>query len=109
MNPRILFAALLLGLDATAFSQTYNPPKIRITVKVVGEEGQPVSGADATLVFNEGPVGFGKVKEFPVVTDDRGNFTAEGYSETGTFGFMRRSIHKDGYDESGVNAGQSTK
>jgi len=72
---------------------------------VVGEDGQPVSGADATFVFNEGPVGFGTVKEVPVVTDEKGNFTAEGYSETGTVGFVRRSIHKDGYYESGVNAG----
>jgi hypothetical protein len=54
MNSRILFAALLLGVNATAFSQTYSLPKIRVTVHVAGEDGQPVSGADAILVFNEG-------------------------------------------------------
>jgi hypothetical protein len=109
MNSKLLLAALLFSSSATCFAQTYSFPRIRVTVHVVGEDRQPVSGADATFVFNEGPVGFGKMKEVPVVTDEKGNFTAEGFSETGTVGFVRRSIHKDGYYEAASTPGHSMK
>lgn len=85
---------MLLGVAAAA--QQMGWPLAKLAVHVVGEHGEPIPGADATITFREklsdqNAWAVGK-------TDSEGYFTAEGYSDKRLFGFVRKA----GYYESGT-------
>jgi hypothetical protein len=77
----------LLGTAATVRQAGW--PLAKLTVHVVGEQGEAISGADVTINFreklsNQNAWVVGK-------TDNEGNFTAEGHSDRRLSGFVRKA------------------
>lgn len=91
-----LFICLGALLGVAAAVQQVGWPLAKLTVHVVGEQGEPIPGADVTISFREklsdqNAWAVGK-------TDSEGNFTAEGHSDKRLAGFVR----KEGYYEAGT-------
>ncbi len=91
-----LFICLGALLGVAAAVQQVGWPLAKLTVHVVGEQGEPIPGADVTISFREklsdkNAWAVGK-------TDDKGDFTAEGHSDRRLGGFVR----KVGYYDSGT-------
>jgi hypothetical protein len=76
-------------------------PNIRFTVHVMGEDGNPLEGVKTTVIFHPGGRE-DQITQVAVVSDENGNFTAEGTSYDGTFG-VSQLLSKDGYYGSGVS------
>ena len=84
----------LLGIAAAVQQVVW--PQAKLTVHVIGEQGEPIPGADVTISFREklsdqNAWAVGK-------TDPDGNFTAEGHSDKRLGGFVRKA----GYYDSGT-------
>lgn len=91
-----LFICLGALLGVAAAVQQVGWPLARLTVHVVGEQGEPIPGADVTISFREkmsdqNAWAVGK-------SDNEGNFTAEGHSDRRLGGFVRKA----GYYDSGT-------
>jgi hypothetical protein len=76
-----LFICLGALLAVAATVQQVGWPLAKLTVHVVGEQGEPIPGADVTISFREklsdqNAWAVGK-------TDNEGNFTAEGHRAEG--------------------------
>ena len=99
---KIVLIALAVAavLGATVAS---TPPKVRFTIHVVDEDGKPVKGATASIIFHPTPIDSDPYTTADVVSDENGNFTAEGASAYGDFA-MRKPLIKEGYYSSGLNA-----
>jgi hypothetical protein len=83
----------MLGRVAAAVQQV-GWPLAKLTVHVVGEQGEPIPGADVTISFREkmsdrNAWAVGK-------TDTEGNFTAEGHSDKRLSGFVRKAGYYEG-------------
>lgn len=83
-----LFICLGALLAIAATVQQVGWPLAKLTVHVVGEQGEPIPGADVTISFREklsdqNAWAVGK-------TDNEGNFTAEGHSDKRLSGFVRK-------------------
>ena len=98
MKTAILSLIAVVGMGAVA---VLNFPKIRFTVHVVGEDGKPISGANATFLFNQDSSNLDKTTQVAGITDGNGNLTAEGYSPFGAI--AGQPFAKDGYYGSGVS------
>ncbi len=84
-----LFICLGALLAVAATVQQVGWPLAKLTVHVVGEQGEPIPGADVTISFREklsdqNAWAVGK-------TDNEGNFTAEGHSDKRLSGFVRKA------------------
>jgi hypothetical protein len=99
MKIKLLLVGILAAAGAVGVAEQAGFPKMRFTAHVVGEDGAPVPDASATFIFNAAPVGAEQTTEVQEITDGNGNFTAEGYSQTGVLNW-RKSLIKDGYYES---------
>jgi hypothetical protein len=102
-----VFILLLVAVAAIGAVAVLNFPKIRFTVHVVGEDGQPISGANAMFLFNQDSSALNKMTQVPGVTDGNGNLTAEGYSPYGTV--AGQPFTKDSYYVSNASIPQFTK
>lgn len=105
MKLKTVVFGLLTAVAALGADQLGQLPKMRFTVHVVEEDGQPIPGVNATFMFNESAVGFGKLIEVNAVTDNNGAFTVEGYSENGVIGTKSHGLNIDGYYDGFINAG----
>lgn len=89
----IFFGALLC---VTAAVQQIGWPLARLTVHVIGEQGEPIPGAEVKIGFRE------KLSDQNAwvvgKTDNEGNFTAEGHSDKRLGG----SVRKESFYESGT-------
>ena len=92
----IICLAALLGVAAVDVAKKqFELPKARLTVKVADEQGNPVSGANVNLVFQD-PI----TREGAPIngrTDALGVFSAEGGSNSRVGG----NVQKDGYYRAG--------
>ncbi len=89
-----IFICLGALLGVAAAVQQVGWPLAKLTVHVVGEQGEPIPGADATITFREklsdqNAWAVGK-------TDGEGNFTAEGHSDKRLSGFVRKENYYEG-------------
>jgi hypothetical protein len=105
MKLKLIILWLMTAMAALGADLLGQFPMMRFTVHVIGEDGQPIPGVNATFMFNEAAVGFGKLTEVSAITDNNGTFTVEGYSENGVIGTKTHGLNKDGYYDGGVNAG----
>ena len=89
-----LFICLGALLGVAAAVQQVGWPLAKLTVHVVGEQGEPISGADVTISFRE------KLSDQNAwvvgKTDTDGNFTAEGHSDKRLSGFVRKAGYYEG-------------
>ncbi len=92
----ILLAALLAVAAATNVVNRFETPTVKVTVKVIGEDQQPIKGANVSLGFGNTSVSG--------ATDINGLFTGEGRCR-GDYG---SSVTKEGFYLSGVSAPQLT-
>jgi hypothetical protein len=76
--------------------------QIRFTVHVIGEDGAPLAGVKTSVIFHPNASRQDQITQINVISDENGNFTAEGPSQDGTFG-VGQLLSKDGYYGSGVN------
>jgi hypothetical protein len=96
-------ALILLGvfaLGAAGVAEVAAFPRARLTIHVIGEDGQPIQAANVEVDFNV------RTKDSLIgavigPTDTNGNFTAEGEGSAGTLG---GGVTKDGYYRSGFDA-----
>lgn len=72
-----------------------NFPRIRFTVHVIGEDGEPIPGVQTSYNFNQDSSTEDKIIQVTEVTDSNGNFTTEGYSRYGIV--AGQPLIKDGY------------
>ena len=90
----VICLGALLGIAATV--QQVGWPLAKLTIHVVGEQGEPIPDADVTISFRE------KLTDRNAwtagKTDKAGNFTAEGHSDKRLSG----SVRKTGYYEAGT-------
>ena len=91
-----LFICLGVLFGVAAAAQQVGWPLAKLTVHVLGEEGELISGANVRIGFRE------KLSNRDVwavgATDSDGKFTAEGYSDKRLGG----SVGKEGYYDSGT-------
>lgn len=73
-------------------------PQVNVTVRVVGEDKNPIAGVTASFVFDE-QYKYNAIVPLNGNTDATGLITAQGYSAFGRFG---ANLKKDGYYLSGV-------
>jgi hypothetical protein len=100
MKMKIIFISLA-AIAAIGAVVAITSPKIRFTVHVSGEDGNPIEGVKTSVVFH--PNGHqDQITQIAVVTDENGNFTAEGNSYDGSFG-LGQLLGKPGYYPSGVH------
>lgn len=96
---------LLVSSAITCFGQAPSCPKMRFTVHVIGEDGQAIPNVSITLIF-DGAVYGSKISEpVDVSTNTAGDFTVEGYSESGTITSNGKGLHKEGYYRGFINTG----
>ena len=87
-----------MALGAVSVVQLAGPPRARVTLHVVGEDGRPIPDVKVLMTF------LGDSKANPVtrvegLTDGSGNFTGEGLSG----GQIGSGLTKDGYYFAGAN------
>jgi hypothetical protein len=99
MKNKILISvgALLCVAAAGVVEKQFELPKAKVNVRMVDEQGAPVSGVNMRFVFAQARDA-NAIVNVNGVTDNKGEFTAEGYTD-GVFGAY---ITKQGYYLGGV-------
>jgi hypothetical protein len=101
MKIKILLYLSLLSVVFDLQSQTSNQwkgfPEAKVTVRVVGEDGKPISGVTANFVFGGKYDYDHTLVKVTGETDASGLFTAQGY----TYGSFGADLRKTGYYMSG--------
>ena len=108
MRIKLLLAGLMAIAGMLGVAQLTGFPQMRFTAHFIGEDGTPISGVNATFVFNQDQFRRDKFIQIPVSSDASGNFTVEGYSEDG-IPSTTAGLGKEGYYGGGISSGHFYK
>jgi len=92
MRTKLILVGVAALIGALGVAQLAGLPEARVTVHVLGEDGNPVTGAKVSYGFCA-PFDSNTLVNIEGVSDQNGNFTGQGHSN----GVVGLQITKDGY------------
>lgn len=100
MKTMAILYLLIFSITFPLLGQTQNQgySQAKVTIRVIGEDNNPIPNVIASFVFDE-QYKYGAIVRVTGKTETTGLFTAQGYSAFGRFG---ADLKKDGYYMSGV-------